>query len=141
MPDPPSSPPPRLLVPLELRACPLQRTSSVLSGYSTATSFFNSPNLRCSVAAMTNNHHTAQEIAARLITPISASDLAVRRTRSSLVCFAVSLCSLVFFPFRLLRTSVIDRFMLLVCTGSSFSSAVLVESGFCLFCDVTAKDS
>ena len=107
MPDPPFSPPPRLPVPLELRACLLERASSSpairlphhssIASISPMTVLFDflsassngrntgSPRVVVQSLQMLDSHHGARVIAAHLIAPISASDLAVRRTSSSLV--------------------------------------------------------
>ena len=87
-----------------------------------------------------DSHHAAREIAARLITPISANDLNVRRTSSSQVCFGASLF-FCFFRSRLLRTPVISHFTSLPCTGSSITSAVPAGLGRGLFCDVAKQHS
>ena len=121
VPDPPSSPPPRLRVPLELRACLLKRASSspanrlphhsslarispmiVLFDFLSASSNgrnTGSPRVVVQSLQTLDSHRAAREIAARLIPPISASDLAVRRTSTSLFFFRASLVFFVFFDF------------------------------------------
>ena len=89
-----------------------------------------------------DSHHAARAIAMRLITPISASDFAVRRTSSSLVVIRASLLFFCFCRSRLLRTSdIIGHFISLPYTGSSFTSAAPVGLGCGLFCDVAKQHS
>ena len=164
MPGPPSSPSPRLPVPLELRACLLERASSSpairlphhssIAPISPMTVLFDflsasnngrntgSPRVVVQSLQTLDSHHAAREIAARLITPISASDLAVRRTSSSLVFLRVSIG----FLFLSISASsnlghYFGHFISLPCTGSSITSAVPVELGCGLFCDVAKQQS
>ena len=157
MPDPPFSPPPRLPVPLELRACLLERASSSpairlphhssIASISPMTVLFDflsassngrntgSPRVVVQSLQMLDSHHGARVIAAHLITPISASDLVVRRTSSSLVFLRATFLVFFFrfFRYRLLRTSVIiGHFISLPYAGFCISWTVPLGVG-CVF--------
>ena len=113
------SPPSRFAVPLELRACLLERASSspairlphyssiarIISPMTVLLNFLSASNNGCNPGSprvvvlslqTLDSHHASRKIAARLITPMSASDLAVGRTSSSLVFLIASPCFLFF---------------------------------------------